>query len=230
LSLAAGLSLGCDLERDKDPYALQSPERSMISGDLVVRPFGGQDTEAVARLFVRAFAEKMRSLSGVPEEDWADLLVEAEVLPLSAHEGHLVAELEGAVVGVLSLDWQGRGTPATVPRPRSGRFSWWQRWKVRFAQWVITQRAKPGEAYVQYIGVDPGAQGNGVGTRLLGRGEVIARERGLTRCTLYVAAGNAGARRLYERLGFREEGSVRSMTTRWLFGVGEWVHMVKPLN
>lgn len=55
----------------------------------------------------------------------------------------------------------------------------------------------------------------------------IAMGRGLSRLTLYVAASNDGARRLYDRLGFDRQGSIRSRTTRWLFGVEEWLFMVR---
>ncbi|UCC92914.1 MAG: GNAT family N-acetyltransferase [Thermoplasmata archaeon] len=172
----------------------------------------------------------MRTLSGLPEPDWDDLLMESRALPDSTDPGRLVAVVGGRIVGVMALDWRGKGSP---PRPRrSGRprYSWWLRRKVRFAQWVITERAGPGDMYVQFIAVVPEAQGMGVGTALLSEGEAMARKRGLERYTLYVAADNDGAKRLYERLGFAEQRRVRSRTTRRLFGVADWVYMVKPLG
>lgn len=201
-----------------------------MSTGVLVRPFRDGDTEDVARAFTNAFADKMRTLSGVPEEDWVDLLLESGVLPLVEAEGNLVAEVDGAVAGVMALDWKGREVPTPRPVPRSGRFSWWLLRKVRFGQWVLDQSAGPGEAYIKYIGVDPGAQGQGVGSALLHRGEAIARTRGLGTFVLYVASGNDGARRLYERTGFREEGRIRSRTTRRLLGISEWVRMVKALE
>jgi ribosomal protein S18 acetylase RimI-like enzyme len=197
---------------------------------VVVRPFREGDEGSVARAFAHAFADKMRTLSGVPEEEWADLLLEAGVLSLEEAEGNLVVEVDGSVLGVLCLDWRGRTVPPARPRPRSGRFSWWLLRRVRFGQWVLDQRAGHGEAYVRYIGVDPAGQGRGAGTALLAEGEAMARDLGIARYVLYVASDNAGARRLYERVGFRETGRVRSRTTRRLFGVGEWVRMVKALG
>ncbi len=206
------------------------PRVLLLSGDVVVRPFRSGDEDSVARAFANAFADKMRTLSGVPEEDWADLLMEAGVLPLVEGEGIMVAELDGHVIGVMSLDWVGRTVPPVEPRPRSGRFSWWLLRKVRFGQWVLDQRARPGEAYVEFIGVDPKGQGMGAGAALLDTGEAMARERGLDQYVLYVAVDNEGARRLYDRFGFREKGRIRSRTTRRMFGVGEWVRMVKTLG
>ena len=204
-------------------------EVTMSSGNVVIRPFREDDMDRAAHIFTMAFGDKMRSLSGLPEEDWADLLIESRALPLSAFKGHMVAEVDGQVVGIMALDWKGKGPPPKVHGKEDRRFSWRQRWRVRMAQWVVTVRAKPGDLYVQYIGVVPEVQGSGVGTALLAEGEAIARQRGLMRYTLYVAANNDGARRLYERLGFEERGRVRSRVTRRLFGVEHWLYMVKPL-
>ena len=99
--------------------------------------------------------------------------------------------------------------------------------KVRFGQWVITERARPKECYVMWICVSPEAQGKGVGAALMDRAEAIAHERGLPRIALYVAANNEGAKRFYQRQGMSHEGGIRSRTTSWLFGIREWHRMVK---
>ncbi len=62
-------------------------------------------------------------------------------------------------------------------------------------------KAKPGEAYVYMVAVDPEARGMGVGTGLLAWGEELARGRGCTFMSLEVIHGNA-AIGLYERLGY----------------------------
>eukprot|EP00966_Prymnesium_polylepis_P225099 5206283-Prymnesium_polylepis.2 len=62
---------------------------------------------------------------------------------------------------------------------------------------------KPGEAYIEQVGVGAAARGKGVGKLLLTWAETQARERGCTLLTLGVLNGNP-ARRLYERFGFRE--------------------------
>lgn len=49
--------------------------------------------------------------------------------------------------------------------------------------------------------------GTGVGSALLAEVESLARRGGATRLLLEVRADNAGARRLYERLGFRVLGT-----------------------
>lgn len=54
-------------------------------------------------------------------------------------------------------------------------------------------------------------QGRGIGAALMQAGTDAARARGATRIRLFVAAGNAHARRLYARLGYHES----TVEMRW---------------
>jgi ribosomal-protein-alanine N-acetyltransferase len=68
--------------------------------------------------------------------------------------------------------------------------------------WIVS-----GEGHVMNVAVRPGFRGRGIGAAVVG--SLIGRARGLhgvAEFTLEVRASNAAARRLYERLGFREEG------------------------
>ncbi len=85
----------------------------------------------------------------------------------------IVAERAGAIVGFIVLS------------------------KARF---VLKTTAPVGS--ISDLWVEPGARRNGIGGRLLAEGLAWLRERGYGRVVLNVTAGN-GARRLYERSGFR---------------------------
>ena len=58
--------------------------------------------------------------------------------------------------------------------------------------------------YWTVIGVDPSAQGLGLGKVLLLQGLAWLHDRGCPEVLLYVDGTNTGARRLYEHYGFRE--------------------------
>ena len=67
----------------------------------------------------------------------------------------------------------------------------------------------PSHAHVLMVaglGVDPEAQGRGVGRALVEAAVAEARARGARKLTLRVLGGNVTARRLYERCGFVVEG------------------------
>jgi ribosomal protein S18 acetylase RimI-like enzyme len=59
------------------------------------------------------------------------------------------------------------------------------------------------EYYISNLGVDPSAQGCGVGSVLLNFAEGLARKEKLTKCSLIVGLYNRNALRLYERFGYR---------------------------
>jgi len=55
---------------------------------------------------------------------------------------------------------------------------------------------------VHDVAVHSGYRGQRIGERMLALAEQIARERGACKLTLEVLSGNAGAMRLYQRVGF----------------------------
>ena len=68
---------------------------------------------------------------------------------------------------------------------------------------------RPGAAHLAYLFVDPSHQGQGIGAQLLERAMAEASRRGYKRATLATAAGNQGARRFYERAGWKDTGGRR---------------------
>lgn len=67
--------------------------------------------------------------------------------------------------------------------------------------WTKVEGGK-GEVYV--VGIDPEAQGGGLGTALTARGIRHMYDQGLRTIDLYVEGDNAPALAVYQRLGFRE--------------------------
>jgi ribosomal protein S18 acetylase RimI-like enzyme len=60
------------------------------------------------------------------------------------------------------------------------------------------------------VAVHPDCHGRGIGTALLRYAEERAREWGMRKLSLRVLATNPGAQRLYERMGYQEEGRLRA--------------------
>lgn len=72
-------------------------------------------------------------------------------------------------------------------------------------------KSMPGEGklFIEFIGVKPQYRGMGIGTALLKKAIGFAREEGLTHVRLFVRKENTNAKRLYEKLGFVVEKSLR---------------------
>jgi ribosomal protein S18 acetylase RimI-like enzyme len=83
--------------------------------------------------------------------------------------------------------------------------------------------------YVNVVAAYPEHRGKGLGTRLLVLAENLARE---TRCdglSIIVADTNVGARRLYERSGYREIARRPAVKEDWDGAASEWVLLVKAI-
>lgn len=73
--------------------------------------------------------------------------------------------------------------------------------------WIdLARRAPQRIAVLWAVRVMPFLQGRGVGSRLLAAAEAEIRRRGLEVAEVGVEKDNEGARRLYERLGYRQCG------------------------
>ncbi len=112
----------------------------------------------------------------------ADYLVEVADAPARASQGTVLVAVDpdGTVVG-----------SATFVLPGSR----------------LAELSRTGEAEFRMLGVDPSAQGRGVGRALVHACVDLARAAGAARLVLCSAANMAAAHRMYEREGFvREAG------------------------
>jgi ribosomal protein S18 acetylase RimI-like enzyme len=78
-------------------------------------------------------------------------------------------------------------------------------------------------AHVSELWVHEDLRGQGIGAALLARAEAFAVERGCTR--LHLETRNEGARRLYERLGYRVFGTLADYD-----GAQAFYYLEKPLG
>lgn len=99
-----------------------------------------------------------------------------------------------------------------------------------FAPLIELENDVPGSWYVNVLATMPQARGQGLGAALLNIAERIAEAEGCEMMSVIVAGDNAGARRLYERQGYREVARRDCVTEGWETETREWVLMVKGLG
>jgi ribosomal protein S18 acetylase RimI-like enzyme len=68
---------------------------------------------------------------------------------------------------------------------------------------TVSVMPEPDRLYIRSMAVRPDAQGHGIGQRLLEPLEAFARKKGFERMYLYTTHVLPGAKRLYEKNGFR---------------------------
>jgi ribosomal protein S18 acetylase RimI-like enzyme len=87
----------------------------------------------------------------------------------------------------------------------------------------------PGTWYVNVLATYPEHRGKGYGSRLLSIAEAIASRGGKRGLSIIVSDANTGARRLYERSGYRERASRPMVKERWENPGSHWVLLVKKV-
>ncbi|MBD7919760.1 mycothiol synthase [Cellulomonas sp. Sa3CUA2] len=170
---AVGMVVVRELLRMAVDVTEHPPAPARLPQGVEVRAFvPGQDEEAWRRVNARAFAHH-------PEQGRmtsADLRAR-EAEPWFDPAGFLLAERDGRLLGSV---WTKVHPPGDAPDGAPGE--------------------EVGEIYV--VGVDPLAQGLGMGRALTSLGLAHLRDRGLRTVILYTGAENAVAVHTYERAGF----------------------------
>lgn len=87
----------------------------------------------------------------------------------------------------------------------------------------------PGSWYVNAVAAVPECRGSGVGTFLMKAAESLARQAESTSISLIVAEDNAGAVRLYRRLGYEAVARRRVVPFPGCAAGGDWVLMRRGL-
>jgi len=92
---------------------------------------------------------------------------------------------------------------------------------------IELERMVPGTWYLNVLATYPRARGRGLGSRLVEVAEACAAAEGLGGVSIIVADGNVGARRLYERLGYREIARAPMVKEDWDNPSEEWILLLK---
>ena len=169
---------------------------------LVIRPRLASDSmDALTALLHRAYARL-----GAMGLNYTAVDQSAEMTARRLADAHgLVAERDAALVGTVVV--QGAFDVERTPG-------------VRGCPWYLRRDV----AHLHQLGVEPAAQGQGVGAALIEACEQWARERGYRAIALDTAAPAAHLRALYARLGYLDVDEVQ-----WAGKTYRTVIMVKPL-
>ncbi len=156
-----------------------APEVDVAEPGLLIRTARPADIPALAEIYL-SLARHHAALDPVeyrvPERQAVHARFAAELEAAEEEDLHVVAEVDGVVVGQLDAIGGRRRSPGSMRVPRAS--------------------ASIG------IAVLDGWRGRGIGSALMRAAEDWARERGLDVLELEVATPNEGGRRLYERLGY----------------------------
>lgn len=165
---------------------------------MIIRPASKRDTLAIAELALMAG-------EGIPAYFWAQAQQPGEaIIAVGARNAQSesanfsyrnvqVALLDGRIAGML-LAYR---LPSADAADDLGGYPEFIRPLIELEQCV------PDSYYVNMLAAYPEYRGRGVGTTLMGRVDGLARASGCTSSSVEVFEENSGARRLYERLGYR---------------------------
>ena len=87
----------------------------------------------------------------------------------------------------------------------------------------------PATWYVNVLASYPPHRGKGYGAELLTIAERLAAEAGKRGLSIIVSDANAGARRLYERMGYSEKAQRPMVKERWDNPGENWILLTKTL-
>ena len=128
---------------------------------------------------------------------------------VAEHDGRPVAGLIG-----FALPEHAEPIPETMP--------------AMFVPLQELENLAPGTWYVNVLAAYPEQRGRGYGGALLAVADRLAQDAGNSGLSIIVADTNTGARKLYERCGYREAGKRRMVKEDWQHPGIYWVLLTKP--
>jgi len=131
-----------------------------------------------------------------------------------AHIRHLRPSDHAPVIAVIDEWWGGRAMTRMLPRLFFDHFtdtSFAADQDGALAGFLVgfVSPARPGEAYIHFVGVHPGERGRGLGRRLYGTFFDTVRARGCTRVRAVTSPVNTGSVAFHRRMGFQLAGDAQ---------------------
>ncbi len=197
-----------------------------------IRPARPIDIPGIASVLREAFHDKLRRVLGRNHARAQTLLEAIYAGPVRrGYDGVLVAEEDGRIIGVLVIEpvYYTEAEHHALERLIYQELSVLRVLWATFWLWRLNHTPEADEAHIGGLSVTQAWRGRGIGGQLLAAAEAWARGHGRARLTLWVAAENAPAVRLYEKAGFTVTRTQANILTRWGLGVRRWLFMEKSL-
>ncbi|GAB4111295.1 MAG: GNAT family N-acetyltransferase [Roseiflexaceae bacterium] len=214
------------MERATEPTPQHAPF-------FVIRPARMDDIYPILRLHREAFHDKFGAAFGARgAERGIEAMAEAwRRQGLSALRGMLVAVADGRVIGTTSLRTWEMGSDASGAAEVAFHrvLGTWGALRSIFTLSLLDHHIDRNEGYITDVAVLYEFRRQGVARALLQRAEEEARLRNKRFVGLYVSARNAGARHLYEDVGFVVLRSRSSLLAALLLRQYRWLYMRKDL-
>ncbi len=166
---------------------------------LAFRKANVDDALFVATVMMEAVEVPMMEEGIVPDEHLVDVCRREDTL--YSWRNATIAEVDGKVVGAL-IAYNGKGYHDVKIRTFSHVKA-----KLDFDPLAMDDESREGEYYLDSLAVLPEWRSKGIGSALLMRGIRIAQEQGQLPI-LACDPDNTTARQLYEKLGFKSQGSM----------------------
>ena len=157
------------------------------------------------------------TMAGPGEDPW-EIGRQRQAKKVSDGQIYVVDEGKGAIAGLTGYAIPANPEPIPDDMP------------AMFRPLQELENLAPATWYVNVLAAIPAERGKGHGTRLLGLAEELAHDAGLSGLSLIVAGNNDGARRLYERSGYRELARRLNVPEGWDTDIAEWVLLVKAFD
>ena len=143
----------------------------------------------------------------------------------------LTATVNGELGGILTVNTRGSEFYKFSIVKAFSRFGPIQACRILFNLAVMALESRPDadEFVVETLVVDSRFRGMGIGTKLLQRAETVATNLGKRRMSLGVIDENDGARRLYERCGYKLTNTHRGFPLQFV-GTSAVHTMEKPIG
>lgn len=183
------------------------------------------DIERAIEIFWAAFSQKLGPILG-DDHRARDLLAD------SLNQERLIAAyIDGQLMGVAGLEYERQTFLEITPRLCIKHFGFLGGLRRFLVMGLLFAHKIPNDTlYLDSLAVHPDARGMGVGTRLLGEFEALARQKGFAKVRMDVVDTNPRAKALYERQGFVVAGEQSLPFWQNRMGFAKSYEMVKDID